>query len=230
MWVAAARAALTLARAAGLMLALTLVLSLAALGWRMVAPIRAAPTPVGPCTEIGLDTNGWHTDIVFPAGILPPDHPFRRLYPEARRFSVGWGDRDAYRFADKRPWLNLMAIIPPSPTILHVAADAPATGPFVAISQEGARGLVAHIDRTLRLDAAGRLILVGPGYSRDSVFVESGDQFHLFRLCNQWIAEGLKAAGLPVSPLGAWTAQSVARQISRGPRCPPPRIRIAPAP
>ncbi|MBI1187507.1 MAG: DUF2459 domain-containing protein [Alphaproteobacteria bacterium] len=229
MWAAVARASLTAARAAGLAVLLTLVLSVAALGWRMAAPIRVAPTPVGPCTEIGLDTNGWHTDLVMPAAIFPEDHPFRRLYPDARRFSVGWGDRDAYRFADKDPWLNVAAIIPPSASAVHVSADAPATGPFVAISEDGARALVAHIDRTLRIDARGRLIRVDEGYRPDSVFVESGAQFHVFRLCNQWVAEGLRAAGLPVSPLGAWTAASVVRQIRNGPRCPPPRIRIAPA-
>jgi len=210
-------------RIAGMAFLAVLAFSAAALGWRMIAPIRVAALPNGQCTEVSLDTNGWHTDIVFPAAILSRDHPFRRLYPSARTFSVGWGDRDAYRFADKDPWLNLWAVVPPSPTLLHVSADsapdALGGGPSVAISRAGADGLAAFIDRSLSRDARGDAIVVGPGYQARSVFVESPDEFHIFRLCNQWIAEALKAAGLPVSPLGAWTAGSVTRQVSRGPHC-----------
>jgi hypothetical protein len=187
----------------------------------MVAPVRAAPQPTGRCAEIVLEANGWHTNLVFPASLLPEDHPLRRLYPQARTLAVGWGDRDAYPLGGQEPWRHAIALIPPRPSVLHVAADPGWGGPRVAIAEGGRRGFSDFLAQTVRLGEDGRPVVVSPGQIPGrSAFIESRDIFHLYNLCNQWTARALRAAGLPVSPIGAWTSESVARQISKGPRCP----------
>lgn len=215
------RAIFRILEEAGLLLGVFFLVSFNLLGWRMVAPVRAAPQPTGRCVEIVLEASGWHTNLVFPASLLPEDHPLRQLYPRAQTLAVGWGDRDAYPKGGQEPWRHVIALIPPRPSVLHVAADSGWGGPRVAITEEGRRGLSDFLAQAVRLGADGRPIVVSPGQIQGrSAFIESRDIFHLYNLCNQWTARALRAAGLPVSPIGAWTSESVARQISKGPRCP----------
>lgn len=208
-------------RFAALAVVLVLAGSAAAFGWRIVAPVHAIAPPDGPCTEIGLVSNGYHTDLVIPVAMLEADHPLRTLYPPARTLTIGWGDRDAYRFSPERPWLNVMALIPPSPSVLHVAADVRRDVIPLPLSAEGVRGLSGYLRRAVRVGADGRAIYVSEGYHPGrSAFIEGRDEFHVFRLCNHWTAGALKAGGLRVSTLGAWSAASVTRQVGAGARCP----------
>ena len=206
--------------AAGILLGLFFLVSFGLLGWRMVAPVRAAPRPE-PCAEIEVETNGWHTNLLIPAALLPVGHPLRRLFPHAQILAVGWGDRDAYRTGAQQPWRHALALIPPRPSVLHVAADPGWKGRRVAVAESGVRGLSAYLESATRLNAEGAAIVVSQGQVPGrSVFVEGREAFHIFNVCNQWTARALKAAGLPVSDLGAWTSQSVMRQISAAPVCP----------
>jgi hypothetical protein len=50
---------------------------------------------------------------------------------------------------------------------------------------------------------------MGPGQYGDSRFYPSLENFHLFKTCNVWVAETLRAAGLDVSPLAALGTESL---------------------
>lgn len=208
------------ARAAGACAGAVLAVSAALLAWRGVAPAPEIPPPDGPCVEIMVASNGFHTDLVFPAAVLPRDHPLRRLYPEARLFSVGWGDREAYRTGSEQPWRHVEALFP-GPSVLHVAADPGWRGAPAAISESGAAALSAYLRAALEPNAAGEAAVVSEGLVPGrSAFVAARESFHAFNLCNHWTARALRAAGLPVSDLGAWLAEGVLRQLRHAPRCP----------
>lgn len=176
------------------------------------APDVAAPSD-GDCVELTLFTNGFHTDIAAPAAIFPEDHPLRRLYPEAQTFLIGWGEERFYFSDGTDVWLGLDALIPPSPTVLHVTYNAPAVAAYlapnaetpVAISEEGAARFVAFIDRALVLDAEGQAIRTSDGkiVGRSS-FLRTRGSFHLFNVCNQWMARALRAAGINLNARAAW--------------------------
>lgn len=196
------------------------------------APRVAAPT-ASDCVELHLYSNGFHTDIGAPAAIFPEGHPLRRLYPDAREFLIGWGEDAFYRSEGTDLWLGLDALVPPSPTVLHVAYNAPHAAAYlaptdstpVAVSSEGAARFAAFVDRALALDEAGAAIPVAPGkVIGRSVFLRSRGSFHLFNVCNQWMARALRAAGTDVNARAAWLAGGLLRQVRKlgRDRCPTP--------
>ncbi len=135
-------------------------------------PAPAAPPPrAGDCVELHLWSNGYHSDIGAPADMFPADHPLRMLYPQAREFLIGWGEERFYYSDGSNLWLGLDAIVPPSPTVLHVTYNAPTAAAYlgpnddlaIPISREGAARFVAYIDAALVLNADGAVIVTAPG-------------------------------------------------------------------
>jgi uncharacterized protein (TIGR02117 family) len=187
------------------------------------APNVAAPTP-DDCVELHLYSNGYHSDIGAPAAIFPENHPLRRLYPDAESFLIGWGDQAFYYSDGTDLWLGLDALIPPSPSVLHVAYNAGPSSAYlgpnddlaVGVSHEGAERFVRYIDRALVLDAKGGAIIVSTGkvVGRSS-FLRTRGSFHLLNVCNQWMARALRAAGVDVNARAAWLAGPLIRQARR---------------
>lgn len=180
------------------------------------------PASAGDCVELHLFSNGYHSDIAAPADLFPDDHPLRRLYPQAHDFLIGWGDEQFYYSDGTNLMLGLDAIIPPSPSVMHVAYNAPGAARYlgpnddtgIAVSREGAQRFVAYIDRALVLDANGAVIVTHPGKVYDhSSFVRTRGSFHLFNVCNQWMARALRAAGIDVNARAAWLAGGLIHQV-----------------
>lgn len=204
--------------AAALMLLATLLV--AYLYLPIPAP-RVAPASASDCVELHLYSNGFHSDIAAPASIFPADHPVRRLYPDARSFLIGWGDERFYQSDGTNLWLGLDALIPPSPSVLHVAYNAAPSSAYLAptddlaigVSHDGAARFVAYIDRALVLDEHGAPIRIADGkVVGRSAFLRSRGSFHLFNVCNQWMARALRAAGVDVNARAAWLAGPLIRQ------------------
>jgi hypothetical protein len=200
----------------GLALALTLYL---------YTPLPApdvAPATRGNCVLLHMYSNGYHSDIGVPAEIFPEDHPLRRLFPGAQSLLIGWGDVKFYYSDGTNLWLGLDAIIPPSPSVLHVAWNAPGATAYlgpnydtdIAVSREGAARFVAYVDRALVLGADGNPVITTPGkVVGHSFFLRSRGNFHLFNVCNQWMARALRAAGVDVNARAAWLAGPLIRQV-----------------
>jgi len=188
------------------------------------APNVAAPTPDN-CVELHLYSNGYHSDIGAPAAIFPENHPLRRLYPDAESFLIGWGDQAFYYSDGTDLWLGLDALIPPSPSVLHVAYNAGPSSAYlgpnddlaIGVSHEGADRFVRYIDRALVLDGYGDDVIptsTGKVIGRSS-FLRTRGSFHLLNVCNQWMARALRAAGVDVNARAAWLAGPLIRQARR---------------
>jgi len=182
---------------------------------------RVAAATAGDCIELHLYSNGFHSDIAAPASIFPENHPLRRLYPDAESFLIGWGDERFYQTDGTDLWIGLDALIPPSPSVMHIAYNAGPSSAYlgpnddlaIAVSREGAARLVAYVDRALVLDEAGDPIRVADGKVMGrSAFLRSRGSFHLFNVCNQWMARALRAAGVDVNARAAWLAGPLIRQ------------------
>lgn len=190
------------------------------------APNVTAPS-AGDCVELHLYSNGYHSDIGAPASIFPEDHPLRRLYPDAETFLIGWGDNAFYRSDGTNYWLGLDALVPPSPTVFHVAYNATEASRYlgpnddlaIGVSREGASRFVAYVDRYLVLDQSGEPVRIADGkVVGRSVFLRSRGSFHILNVCNQWMARALRTAGVDVNARAAWLAGPLIRQArKRGP-------------
>jgi uncharacterized protein (TIGR02117 family) len=189
-----------------------------------ILPPRAVAATSGDCVELHLYSNGYHSDIGAPASIFPDDHPLRRLYPDAETFLVGWGDQAFYYSDGTNLWLGLDALIPPSPSVFHIAYNAGPSSAYlgpnddtsVAISRQGAENFVAYVNRYLVLDENGDAIRTSDGkvIGRSS-FLRSRGSFHLLNVCNQWMARALRNAGVDVNARAAWLAGPLIRQVRR---------------
>lgn len=180
------------------------------------------PPSAGDCVELHLYSNGYHSDIGAPASIFPETHPLRRLYPDAQSFLIGWGDQAFYYSDGTNLWLGLDALIPPSPSVLHVAYNAAQSSVYlgpnddtsIAVSGEGAARFVAYVDRYLVLDANGDPVRTSNGkvIGRSS-FLRSRGSFHILNVCNQWMSRALRRAGVNVNARAAWLAGPLIRQV-----------------
>jgi uncharacterized protein (TIGR02117 family) len=208
----------------------TLVAGLIALGLAgylfipLPAPAIPPPSSAEDCVQMRMWSNGYHSDIGFAADILPADHPLRRLYPEARSLLIGWGERAFYYSDGTDLWLGLDAMIPPSPSVMHVVDGAedgarylgPKADATFAISRAGAASLAAYLARALTLDADGAVIPTSTGkVVGHSFFVEARENFHLFNVCNHWMARALRSAGININTRNKWLAAPLLEEARR---------------
>jgi uncharacterized protein (TIGR02117 family) len=198
--------------------------------WAGTQPPLGAPKAVpGDCVDIGLWSNDWHTSFALAADALPPDHPLRRFMPQARYFLIGWGDSDFYRSDGSDLLLGLKALLPGGATVVHViGASRPVEETFqpaemihAGVSHAGAAQLAQALSGSLRLDANGDVIPVGPGqHGVQSRFLAGRGEFDLFNVCNHWTARALRRAGVDVQAAFAYRGDWLTAQVRRkAPAC-----------
>ena len=216
---------------------------LAALLFSACAKPNAALAPSAEsCVTARLISNGWHADLALPADAFEPAHPLRRIFPNARYFLIGWGERGFYMDESPGVWKGVSAALPPSPSVLHAVAVETSMdalqwrdGDVVefALSQAGAGAIARSITGSLRRDDNGDAVLLGEGrVAGRSVFLADSGNFHLFHMCNHWTAARLKEAGLPLSARVSFTAPALLRAVRRvaPPACPADRPLARPEP
>jgi uncharacterized protein (TIGR02117 family) len=193
-----------------------------------LTPTGVAGRAVGDGVEIFLVSNGWHVDLLLPMRAdghdwrrdIPPGD-FRAADPGAQWIAFGWGDRAFYlettRFEDLRPLTAAKALLGVGPAVLHVTyARQPTPGRKtvrLVIDRDRYRRLVAYLAEGFRRDAAGRPIAIsGAGYGPADGFYDAQGAWGPLLTCNEWIARGLRQAGiraplwapLPEPMLAAW--------------------------
>jgi len=185
--------------------------------------VAVDPSPLG-AHRIFVLGHGYHTGLAVHAREVPEAAwPARRDFPDADYLELGWGDREYYPREHPGAWLALRALFTPSSSTLHVV---PVAGPLtrffrdseiieLQVSQAGFECMVEFVRQTHELDADGRAIIVSSELQDGSRFYASPRTFHAFENCNVWVARSLEAAGLPVHPETAITAEMLLRQVRR---------------
>jgi len=200
---------------AGLALAIAVYLGAALLLGLLPANRDFAPVSGGPGAdgiEITVTSNGFHTDLILPlaaAGIdwaewCPPETG-QTTGQTTGFIGFGWGDRDFYletrSLADLRAATALHALWFSSDVLIHVTAIADpgriAGRRRVTVAPAVYRRLADYVRAAFRLDAAGRPIRrPEPGYGAHDAFYEAVGTYSPFRTCNEWLAAGLRQAGI----------------------------------
>lgn len=212
--------------------AFVLALALASAGCAVPAARPAAPlaAPGQPAHRVWVVHHGYHSGIVVRAAEVPPRAwPARRDHPQAEFLEVGWGDRDYYMAPAPGLWLGVRALLWPTPAVLHVVAfDGPPQRHFaeagiveLTLSAPGFAALTGAVQESHeRVPAADGQDSredwpppLGQGLYGASRFYPSRERFHLFRTCNIWTADVLAAAGVPLQPATALTADALFAQL-----------------
>lgn len=150
-------------------------------------------------------SHGWHAGLA----LRSEDIDFARWRPlpdagGARYLEIGWGDRDYYPAPGFNPWYAIKAIAWPTPSVLHVTGfDEPPGVRFpqsdvveLRLARPAVDRLLARIARSFEPGA----VPLGPALYGRGAFHPSREEFHLFRMCNAWVAEVLREAGVEARP------------------------------
>jgi len=185
-------------------------------------PALWPPAPGSPTITVFVVSHGYHAGIALPramAGEVAGRHGLSAVAAVTLRFAaypwleLGWGDEGFYRevptVASLNVGLALRALLRPgNPSVVHVVGvqgEPPAVfrGSDMVrldLTEAGFARLAAKIDATFS-PAVGTGIPgeLGPGLYGPSLFYRAGGAFHLFNVCNHWIADLLDAAGVPTT-------------------------------
>ena len=197
--------------------------------------LGAVPIPLIGYGESALDTgfvriavltNGFHSDIAFPAdgatldafGLDPDDYDVD--HERVRYWAVGWGSETAYTslraIADLGPSIVAKAISFDR-TVMHVAPVGSLDGAepsdgvrFITLSAESYATLLERVGA----DFAATEPLPGVTQGFGDRFYRAEGRFTAWFGCNAWVGRRLRDAGVPV---GLWTptAQSLAFGLDR---------------
>lgn len=208
-----------------------LALALAVAGCAVPAVLPApSPAPDHGVHRVWVVHHGGHSGIAVRAADVPPQSwPAQRDVPHAEFLEIGWGDRDYYMEPAPGLWMALRALLSPTPAALHVAAFNPPPEHYFAgagiveltLTAPGFTALVGAVreshEREPGADGQDRPggwpPPLGPGQYGASRFFASRERFHLFRTCNVWTAGVLAAAGVPLRPAAALTADALFAQL-----------------
>jgi uncharacterized protein (TIGR02117 family) len=179
-----------------------------------------------PGQVIGLIQGPIHTDILLP---LTPEIRTRFAFaetaavplgdPRAAWLLIGWGAHDFYTtagtYADITASAVLTAVTGDS-AVLRLDAHGPLPDMpelvFLTLSDRQFQGLIATLDASFARDPADApRPLDHPGFTPTDAFFHAEGRFNLWRTCNVWLGETLRAAGIP---FGLWTPTTQSVNLS----------------
>jgi uncharacterized protein (TIGR02117 family) len=219
---------LTAVRRIGLALAIAAALLVAAAlaTARRGDPALWPPAPGAPSIEVFVVNHGYHAGIIVPRAALAEAASRRGLaalgylavrFADFDRLEIGWGDERFYREVPTVQSLTVALALralfrPGNASVLHVVgvgADPRATfgnSDLVRIdlSEAGFARLADRLDASFaRGEGGGPPLELGRGLYGTSLFFRANGTFHLFNVCNHWLAGLLDAAGVPTAPVPA---------------------------
>jgi uncharacterized protein (TIGR02117 family) len=173
----------------------------AAAGFGLGAWPDGDPPADGPI-RLAIIANEFHSDLVMPAEDW---RDLLHLPPDIQSVAIGWGDRAFYletpNLADLKLSTALTALIGTDEAVLHVDLyRGPVGGPTVhplPVTAEQKDQLETYL-RAAFLDGPDGLPerLAHAGYGSDDAFYRARGHWSPFLTCNEFLARGLRAAGI----------------------------------
>lgn len=171
----------------------------------LLFPISSDYQQKGELTEIYVQSNGVHCDLV-----IPIDHRFNWKewigvesfnYNSEGFLSIGWGDKGFY--VDTPEWKDLKfstavrALFLNTETLMHLTViDKPEIGEkckSILIDAQQYQTLILTIQsRFVKDDQGNPILLEGKGYTSKDNFYEAHGSYSLFMTCNVWTNNVLK--------------------------------------
>jgi uncharacterized protein (TIGR02117 family) len=159
---------------------------------------------------IYLIAAGWHTEIALPIDAI--HGPLRAVapdFPGGRYLSFGWGERNYYMA--RAPTVgDAMGALFPGPAVLLVTplyrppreSRANAQVFELSLSTAGLERLSNYLWAAFEKSGEGTPRRLAAGPAPGSIFYAATGTYSSSHTCNTWTAEGLRVAGVPVTPSG----------------------------
>jgi uncharacterized protein (TIGR02117 family) len=189
-------------------------------------PVRGLypPTNQSDVRDVYIYDNHWHTGFVLRFNQLSPTlQKFLSRFRESEYVEIGWGDEGFYRAPESTSGLAMRAMFFSRGSVLHVAGlDREPDEHYrefvldlyrVRVSRAGWDRLMEFIERRFATDSRGDSIALQPGLYGVSYFYAARGNYSVFHTCNNWVADGLRSTGFPISPFYAHFADNVGWQI-----------------
>jgi uncharacterized protein (TIGR02117 family) len=187
-------------------------------------PALWPPAAGAPNIEIDVVSHGYHSGVVVDRAAMAEAAERggdAALTAVAQRFEnyqwleIGWGDEGFYRSVPDVTSLTVRLALralfaPGNASVVHVVGlSRPARETFpnadiirIPLSDEGFARMVKGLNASFGRDPNNvPLGPLGPGLYGPSLFYRGTGAFHVFNVCNHWVARLLSAAGLPTAPV-----------------------------
>ncbi len=182
--------------------------------------------PAAGSSSVGIHvvSHGYHTGLVIERAAIADvaeRNGHAALAAVAERFAdyrwleIGWGDEGFYRNVPDAASLTFRLAVralfmPGNASVVHVVgSDRPPREAFsrsdmirIELTEQGFARMLASLDASFgRGPDAVPLEPLGRGLYGPSLFYRGVESFHVFNVCNHWVARLLSAAGLPSAPV-----------------------------
>ena len=208
----------------GLAVAVTILSLAAVVTARSGDPSLWPPAPGSPTVDVFVVSHGYHAGIAISTARVAEvasQHGYAALIAITQRFAgypfieVGWGDEGFYSSVSDAGSLTIGLAMralfqPGNASVLHVVgvSDTPRqTFPSadivrVSVSEKAFVRMMRELDKSFARSAPSLLPQVlGKGLYGPSLFYRANGSFHIFNVCNHWVAHLLSVAGLPTAPV-----------------------------
>lgn len=175
----------------------------------------------GDGVTIYLIAAGWHTEIAVPVHAMrDPLRASAPDFPGAQYLSFGWGERNFYMA--RAPTVgDAMSALFPGPAVLLVTPlhRAPRESRASAqvfefnLSTAGLERLSNYLWAAFDKSGDGTPRRLAAGLEPGSVFYAATGTYSASYTCNTWTAEGLRVAGVPVTPAGVVFVSDLTDQL-----------------
>lgn len=159
-------------------------------------------------TEIFVNTNGVHTNIILPAKTEFFDwNQYLQIKENYRYLAFGWGDKEFYlntpTWDDLKFSVAFKAALLPTKTIMQVYgySDKPAESETLiklVLNDEQFQKLNTYVAESFNQNDKNQIIEINPKnkYNFKEKFYLANGTYSLFITCNNWTNKGLKQAGI----------------------------------
>jgi uncharacterized protein (TIGR02117 family) len=191
---------------------------------RPADPALWPPAAGAPAINIHVVSHGYHSGIIVERAAMAEAAErggHAALAAVAQRFAdyrwleIGWGDEGFYRSVPDVASLTVRLAVralfmPGNVSVVHVVGlDRPPRDVFpksdiirIPLSDKGFARMLDGLDASFgRGPGRAPLEPLGPGLYGPSLFYRGVDAFHVFNVCNHWVARLLSAAGVPTAPV-----------------------------
>jgi uncharacterized protein (TIGR02117 family) len=182
------------------------------------------PAPDTPATDVYVISHGYHAGIAISTARVAEvasQHGYAALIAIAQRFAaypfieIGWGDEGFYTSVPDTGSLSMGIALralfrPGNASVVHVVGLSQAPSQVfpsadivrIKLGENGLVRMMQRLDQSFaRSDSSPTPQLLGKGLYGPSLFYRANGSFHIFNVCNHWVAHLLSVAGLPTAPV-----------------------------
>jgi uncharacterized protein (TIGR02117 family) len=176
------------------------------------------------CRSVFIVYDSWHAAIVLRKhDVSSAAIPELIDYPDARLIEFSWGDKDYFPDPKSGVLKALRAAFWSRGSVMHLVGfsnDLEKFYPGASIVELGLASraydrLIDFISQSFLRPTTNGRAQASPGLYSYSHFYISTGKFSILNTCNTWVAEALKAAGLPVFPGLVISAAQLGEQLDK---------------